>query len=188
MTENKRFWVENEKILNTYVIRIYKEDEIIFEINNWNSLNESNKVECEGIANELNKLSDENEELKSIKCFADRHGIDIFNIVEAFRKCWNDNAKLIKENEKLKNANVSLSDFRGFINVEHIRTKGENEDLKQQIKLLKLALCEELQDNGNAFFIRIFDDLFGLNYDEWESKHEYSDWEEILKNKKELAE
>ena len=63
-----------------------------------------------------------------------------------------------------------------------------NEQLEQQIKLLKLALCEELQDNGNAYSIEIFDDLFGLNYDEWESKHEYPDWEEILKNKKGLKE
>ena len=65
MNQNKRFWVEHERILNTYVLRIFKDEEIIFEINNWNSLNESNKVECEGIANELNKLSDENEVLKS---------------------------------------------------------------------------------------------------------------------------
>ena len=64
MTENKRFWVESERILNTYVLRIFKDEEIIFEVNNWNSLNETNKVECEEIANELNKLSDENEQLK----------------------------------------------------------------------------------------------------------------------------
>ena len=102
MSENKRFWVENERILNTYVLRIFKEDEIIFEINNWNSLNESNKVECEEIANELNKLSDENEELKSIKCFADTHGINIFNIDEAFQRCWSDNKQLVKENEQLR--------------------------------------------------------------------------------------
>ena len=66
MTENKRFWVESDRILNTYALRIFKDDVPIFEINNWNSLNESNKVECEGIATELNNLSDENEQLKSL--------------------------------------------------------------------------------------------------------------------------
>lgn len=64
MSENKRFWVENERILNTYVLRIFKDAKPIFEINNWNSLNEDNKIECEEIANELNKLSNENEQLK----------------------------------------------------------------------------------------------------------------------------
>lgn len=50
----------------------------------------------------LNKLTEENEELNSIKKFADRNGICIFNIDEAFRRCWQDNAKLVKENEELK--------------------------------------------------------------------------------------
>lgn len=78
----------------------------------------------------------------------------------------------------------NINDVVDLLNTHH----EEKKQLKQQINLLKLALCEELQDNGNACYIRIFDDLFGLNYDEWESKYEYPDWEEILKNKKELEE
>ena len=58
----------------------------------------------------VNSLFEENEQLKSIKKFADRNGICIFNIDEAFRRCWNDNAKLVKENEQLKNQNELLSD------------------------------------------------------------------------------
>ena len=50
----------------------------------------------------LGRLEKENKELISIKCFADTHGINIFNIGEAFRRCWNDNGKLEKENERLK--------------------------------------------------------------------------------------
>ena len=56
----------------------------------------------------LNKLTEENEELNSIKKFADRNGICIFNIDEAFRRCWQDNAKLVKENEELKKENNKL--------------------------------------------------------------------------------
>ena len=37
------------------------------------------------------KSKKENKELNSIKCFADNNGINIFNIDEAFRRCWNDN-------------------------------------------------------------------------------------------------
>lgn len=80
--------------------------------------------------------------------------------------------QLNDENEQLKSTNMEYEDALGRLEEENMN--------------LKLALCEELQDNGNACYIRIFDDLFGLNYDEWESKHEYPDWEEILKNKKEL--
>jgi len=48
------------------------------------------------------KLEKENKELNSIKCFADNNGINIFNIDEAFRKCWNDNEKLVIENKELQ--------------------------------------------------------------------------------------
>ena len=50
----------------------------------------------------IEQLKKENGELKSIKHFADAHGINIFNIDEAFRRCWNDNGKLEKENVRLK--------------------------------------------------------------------------------------
>ena len=51
--------------------------------------------------NELRELKKENKELNSIKCFANNNGINIFKIDEAFRKCWNDNTKLVSENRKL---------------------------------------------------------------------------------------
>ena len=50
----------------------------------------------------IEDLEKENRELNSIKKFAERNGINIFLIDEAFRKCWKDNKKLIEENEQLR--------------------------------------------------------------------------------------
>ena len=55
-----------------------------------------------------------------------------------------------------------------------------------ETELLKEALREELQDNGNAYYIRLFDDLFDLEYDKWNMNEPYrecTDWEKILKEK-----
>ena len=71
------------------------------------------------VINLINRLVEENEqlqkqvksfettmnatrELNSIKKFAERNGINIFLIDEAFRKCWKDNGKLFEENKYLK--------------------------------------------------------------------------------------
>lgn len=74
----------------------------------YNELNEHLCSPVE-IVNELNQLSKENKDLKSIKTFAERNGINIFNIDEAFRKCWKDNGELVKENGQLKQR---LNDFK----------------------------------------------------------------------------
>lgn len=50
----------------------------------------------------IDELKHENNELTSIKRFADNHGITISKIDEAFRKCWNDNEKLVIENKELQ--------------------------------------------------------------------------------------
>lgn len=47
-------------------------------------------------------LEKENRELNSIKKFAEKNGINIFLIDEAFRKCWKDNGKLFEENNQLR--------------------------------------------------------------------------------------
>lgn len=67
--------------------------------------NKKKRLSLNATLNLLNSLYEENEELNSIKKFADRNGICIFNIDEAFRRCWQDNAKLVKENEELKKRN-----------------------------------------------------------------------------------
>ena len=74
----------------------------------------------------LNKLTEENEELNSIKKFADRNGICIFNIDEAFRRCWQDNAKLVKENKLLKeklNEILELTELTGMIHLRKAEIK-----------------------------------------------------------------
>ena len=53
-------------------------------------------------------LEKENEQLKSIKKFAEDRGINIFSISEAFQRCWEDNAKLVEENEQLRKENEQL--------------------------------------------------------------------------------
>ena len=56
--------------------------------------------------------------------------------------------------------------------------------LQKENKLLKEALREELQDNGNSYYIEIFDKLFNLDYDEWNRNERYREcmnWEALLK-------
>ena len=58
--------------------------------------------EKEELAIKCYMLEKENRELNSIKKFAEKNGINIFLIDEAFRKCWKDNGKLFEENNKLR--------------------------------------------------------------------------------------
>ena len=57
------------------------------------------------LESKITTLEKENRELNSIKKFAEKNGINIFLIEEAFRKCWKDNGKLFEENEKLQKEN-----------------------------------------------------------------------------------
>ena len=54
------------------------------------------------LESKITTLEKENRELNSIKKFAEKNGINIFLIEEAFRKCWKDNGKLFEENNKLR--------------------------------------------------------------------------------------
>ena len=88
--------------------------------------------------------------------------------------------QLEKENEQLKQVinDYGSSDVSSCMNTIFKLAK-ENEQLKE-------ALREELQDNGNSYYIEVFDELFNLDYDEWnrnERYREYTDWEKILKEK-----
>lgn len=51
----QQFTIESERINTTYSVRILKDDEVIFEISNWNSLGEMHKTECEDIVALLNE-------------------------------------------------------------------------------------------------------------------------------------
>ena len=82
---------------------------------------------------------------------------------------------LNEQDETITTLNNQLNNF-----------KLHSKDLEEENKLLKEALREELQDNGNAYYIKIFDKLFNLNYDEWDNNERYResmDWEEQLQLK-----
>lgn len=67
-------------------------------------------VEKNELVIKCHMLEKENRELNSIKKFAERNGINIFIIDEAFRKCWKDNGKLFEENKYLKKRIEVISD------------------------------------------------------------------------------
>lgn len=62
------------------------------------------------LESKITTLEKENKELNSIKKFAEKNGINIFIIDEAFRKCWKDNGKLFEENKYLKKRIEVISD------------------------------------------------------------------------------
>ena len=84
-------------------------NDVVLVTNLMNRLVEENEqLKC--INDQLEeRLEKENRELNSIKKFAERNGINIFLIDEAFRKCWKDNGKLFEENEKLRHELDSLT-------------------------------------------------------------------------------
>lgn len=71
----------------------------------------------------IRSLKKENRALNSIKKFAEDNGINIFYIDTAFRNCWNDNAKLIEENEQLRK---QIQNYEQLISNSYV---GEEETL-----------------------------------------------------------
>ena len=99
---------------------------------------------------QLKQLEKENEELISIKRFADRHGINIFNIDEAFRECWNDNGELVKENQKLKTQLLHGDGVCDICKHEYLVKTGEyyvSECKKghEECSKIDLAYCEDFE-------------------------------------------
>lgn len=94
---------------------------------------------------------------------------------------------------------TSVDDITGIVKTEEptnsIQLKKEAQlsicekriiELEKENEQLKEALREELQDNGNSYYVNLFDELFNLNYREWDKNERYrecTDWEKILKEK-----
>ena len=76
------------------------------------------------------RLEKENRELNSIKKFAEKNGINIFLIDEAFRKCWKDNGKLFEENEQLEQKIKDKNTYQRVLEAKIRR-------LKDRIKVLE---------------------------------------------------
>ena len=94
------------------------------------------------------------------------------NLDEKARERSKALSKLQKENEQLVYSATVLIQA--------------NKDYRKENELLKEALREELQDNGNKYYIELFDDLFDLDYDEWRANEEdrpFMNWEKLHKEK-----
>ena len=88
----------------------------------------------------IKELEKENNDFKSIKIFAERNGINIFNISEAFRKCWNDNGKLVSENRILKECLDEADDLIKSHLSNHYNRKWENYCKNKGLNLKELEL------------------------------------------------
>lgn len=61
------FRVDSERLENSFFYRILdNDDNIVFEVNNWGAFSDSNNRQVNGLCDCLNKLSDENQKLKSV--------------------------------------------------------------------------------------------------------------------------
>ena len=76
----------------------------------WKNTASQVMVEKDELVIKCHMLEKENRELNSIKKFAEKNGINIFLIDEAFGKCWKDNGKLFEENKYLKKRIEVISD------------------------------------------------------------------------------
>ena len=108
--------------------------------------------------------------------------------------------RLYEENEQLKTRiqylETKIQRERNATSKQHLKwsdeaeqriteLEKENEQLKQKIELMKKALRELLESEGNSYVIDLMDRIFNLNYHEWynptgHNSEDYVDWEKIL--------
>lgn len=114
------------------------------------------------LLNEYVDVKKENEQLKSIKKFADRNGVCIFNIDEAFRRCWQDNAKLVKENEELKGRVHGITrEYRDW----KFSAKKFQKKYQSAVKLLRV-IKHELMTLNNLRLVDSNNDLVYVNFND----------------------
>ena len=122
MTE-KRFRMETERINNTYCCRILEKENILFEVNNWGGLSQSNNKEMEELVNRLNELHETNEQLQ-------RDATTLIHSNQDYRK----------ENEHLKQSfNEVLKDLEVRAFDKELLEK-ENEQLKKELDQFYLLI------------------------------------------------
>ena len=126
MSDYKRYYVDiDEAIIDKETRRQYE---------TWNL------IDIEAICDKLNDYDEENKESRPIKRFAERNGINIFKIDEAFHRCWNDNAKLVNENRKLKEIIDEADDLIKSHLSSHYNRKWENYCNNKGFNLKELEL------------------------------------------------
>ena len=130
MSDYKRYYVDvDEAIIDKETRRQYE---------TWNI------IDIEAICDKLNDYDKENKESRPIKRFAERHGINVFKIDEAFRKCWNDNANLFDENRKLKQIIDEADDLIKSHLTAHYNRKWENYCKNNGLNLKELDTYETI--------------------------------------------
>lgn len=97
---------------------------------------------------------------------------------------WRNKAENIfgdmKTNVELQRENIQLKKENQTIYCQLNNFKLCKWDLEEENKLLKQALRESLQSEGNAVLIKTLDKLFQLNYNQWNRNPFYEDWDETL--------
>lgn len=98
-------------------------------------------------------LEKENEQLKSIKQFAEKKGINIFHIETAFRNCWNGNAKLVTENNRLKEENNQLKrEKERYKRLSEIRAENINNRILSIKEFINNCEDEKVKDTLEDLF------------------------------------
>lgn len=130
MSDYKRYYVDiDEAIIDKETRRQYE---------TWNI------IDIEAICDKLNDYNKENKESRPIKRFAERHGINIFKIDKAFRKCWDDNAELVNENRKLIQIIDEADDLIKSHLSSHYNRKWENYCKNNGLNLKELDTYETI--------------------------------------------
>ena len=137
--------IDNDEWIDLHSMSENSEKNVRICIHKMNELSEENEQLKFQLNDCLNhklfsrrQLEQENEELKQqlkpIQYFADKHGINIFNIEDAFRNCWEDNGKLVTENQELRRSSQDYEDVVSNFFLEH--ENDFSQELKDEITLL----------------------------------------------------
>ena len=134
MTE-KRFFQDGNEIL-TWIRdketweKLKTDTDVINKLNELVEENQQYKEYIQRADKINNELRATNNELQLIKKFAENNGISISSIEDAFHRCWNDNGKLIEENQQFK-------DVLEKVTKENKRLKHDLNETEKELKEYK---------------------------------------------------
>ena len=150
MTE-KRFFQDGNEIL-TWIRdketweKLKTDTDVINKLNELVEENQQYKEYIQRADKINNELRATNKELQLIKEFAENNGISISSIEDAFRRCWNDNGKLVKENQKLLD---EISMVNDMLNEYYTADTSEKMNIKLKRLLKELRYFRKANDTVN---------------------------------------
>lgn len=150
MTE-KRFFQDGNEIL-TWIRdketweKLKTDTDVINKLNELVEENQQYKEYIQRADKINNELRATNKELQLIKEFAENNGISISSIEDAFRRCWNDNGKLVKENQKLLD---EISMVNDMLNEYYTVDTSEKMNIKLKRLLKELRYFRKANDTVN---------------------------------------